>query len=72
MVGGCALCHPRRLRCPLDGARGARQGAGGGVGDSSDGEVMEARVGHPPGKRHGLDSAREACGAPEGDAGQGA
>ena len=46
-MGGCALCHPRRLRCPLDGARGARQGAGGGVGDSSDGEVMEARVGAP-------------------------
>lgn len=34
---------------------------------------MEARVGAPTREvRHGLASAREACGAPEGDAGQGA
>lgn len=46
-MGGCALCHPRRSRCKLDGARGARQGSGGGVGDSSDGEVVEARVRAP-------------------------
>ena len=68
MVGGYALCHPRRSRCTLDGAREARRGLAEGWVIPVMERWWKPGWGHPLGKRHGLASSREACGAPEGDA----
>ena len=61
-MGGCALRHARVSGCTLDGARGARQGAGEVRGDSSE-RWWRSGWRHPTGKRH--------VGLLEGETGQG-